>query len=106
MVSNNCWQIVTRRYDNSDYYSIVAGGILRSSRSLAKQSSGTSGDQGRSLLRFSRLLFGLIDGISDNNHFRYRPGQSPLALAVWIIVNQPALISAPASVKLNRLFFL
>ena len=77
-----------------------------SSRSLAKQSAGTSGDHGSSFLRLSRLLFGLTDGITDNNHFRYLPGFRPLTLAVCTMESQPALTSAPTSVKLNREFFL
>ena len=77
-----------------------------SSRSLAKKSAGTSGDHGSSFLRLSRLLFGLTDGITDNNHFRYLPGFRPLTLAVCTMESQPALTSAPISVKLNREFFL
>ena len=77
-----------------------------SSRSLAKQSAGTSGDHGSSFLRLSRLLFGLTDGITDNNQFRYLPGLRPLTLAVCTMESQPALTSAPTSVKLNREFFL
>ena len=77
-----------------------------SSGSLAKQSAGTSGDHGSSFLRLSRLLFGLTDGITDNNQFRYLPGLRPLTLAVCTMESQPALTSAPTSVKLNREFFL
>ena len=67
-----------------------------SSRSLAKQSAGTSGDHGSSFLRLSRLLFGLTDGITDNNQFRYLPGLRPLTLAVCTMEIQPALTSAPS----------
>ncbi len=53
-----------------------------SSISLAKHSTGTSGDQGSSFLRLSRTLFGLIEGITDNSQLRYLPGLRPLNLAV------------------------
>lgn len=66
------------------------------------QSAGTSGDHGGSFLRLSRLP----DGITDNNQFRYLPGLRPLTLAVCTMESQPALTSAPTSVKLNREFFL
>ena len=50
--------------------------------SLAKHSTGTSGDHGRSFSRLLRTLFGLIEGRTDNSHFRYLPRLRPLALAV------------------------
>ena len=53
-----------------------------SSISLAKHSTGTSGDHGRSFSRLLRTLFGLIEGRTDNSHFRYLPRLRPLALAV------------------------
>ena len=53
-----------------------------SSISLAKHSTGNSGDHGRSFSRLLRTLFGLIEGGTDNSHFRYPPELRPLALAV------------------------
>ena len=103
MDQNYSSKLYSKRKAN-DYLSRFC--VRISSRSLAKQSAGTSGDHGSSFLRLSRLLFGLTDGITDNNQFRYLPGLRPLTLAVCTMESQPALTSAPTSVKLNREFFL
>ena len=79
MDQNYSSKLYSKRKAN-DYLSRFC--VRISSRSLAKQSAGTSGDHGRSFLKLSRLLLGLIEGITDNSQLRYLPGLRPLNLAV------------------------